>query len=191
MNAVKIKTESLEQKSVYDVRILNIFIESVSEIFKHYLDTDPKLGKPTVKTTTKSFGRITGMIVVDGPGIKGSVAASFNEGMLIAVGQSMTASFEAKDLAFTDLAGEICNQITGNVRSKMASVGLKMSIGLPKIFLGEGKDIVHEVQNTVIAMSLTNAGRKAMIEFCLLPQKQMTVVSDEVVHLEPGSAILL
>lgn len=167
----------------YDVRIINAFVGSVQEVFRHYFQTDPTFGKPAIKANENQIGFLSSLIGFHGDTAKGSVGMSFEKPILKEFAKKFfpDGNFDASDASFADMAGELCNQVSGAVKIKLAQLGMNVTIGLPKIVIGEEHRIIHIVKNPVIIMQVQQGNTRCSIEFCMIKN------DDPIVEKAPGA----
>lgn len=170
-------TESLQRKTAvlrYDVKLINAFIESASEVFKFYFQQEPKRGKPVVTDPQKpARGHVTGLIGFTGTDFVGSLAVSLNGHFLDEITKQLFqgAAIELNEELITDITGELCNQILGKVKINFARLGVAVTIGLPEVIVGKGHRVVHKVNNPVIAIPIGVEKLAFEIMFCLSKQE--------------------
>ena len=130
----------------------NLFINSVSNYFKHLTEIDSNMKVPYLK---ESKGLIlkdyTGMIGISG-GRKGFVYISANREMFAELINMFIGIEDPSNEDILDMAGEISNVVAGNVR---ANLGANFMISVPTVFEGtpEELDIPEDVSVYVIPIS--------------------------------------
>lgn len=166
----------------YDVRIINAFVSAVQEVFRHYFQSDPTFGKPAIKSSENQIGFLSSLIGFSGDTAKGSVGMSFDRPILKEFVKRFfpDGNFDASDSSFADLAGELCNQVSGAVKIKLAQLGMNVTIGLPKIVIGAEHRVIHIVKNPVIIMLVQQGNTRCSIEFCMIKN------DDPIVEKAPG-----
>ncbi|MBC6400711.1 MAG: chemotaxis protein CheX [Ekhidna sp.] len=130
----------------------NMFINAVSNYFKHLTEIDSDMKVPYLKESKglilKDF---TGMIGISG-GRKGFVYISANREMFAELINMFIGIENPSDEDILDMAGEISNIVAGNVR---ANLGANFMISVPTVFEGmpEGLDIPEDISVYVIPIS--------------------------------------
>ena len=111
----------------------NLFINSVSNYFKHLTEIDSDMKVPYLKESEglilKDF---TGMIGISGSR-QGFVYISANREMFEDLISMFIGIEDATDEDILDMAGEISNVVAGNVR---ANLGANFMISVPTVFEG-------------------------------------------------------
>jgi len=133
----------------------NLFINSVSNYFKHLTEIDSDMKVPYLK---ESKGLVlkdyTGMIGISGSR-KGFVYISANREMFGDLINMFIGIENPSDEDILDMAGEISNVVAGNVR---ANLGANFMISVPTVFEGmpEELEIPQDVSVYVIPISWNN-----------------------------------
>ncbi|MEQ9468066.1 MAG: chemotaxis protein CheX [Ekhidna sp.] len=121
----------------------NLFINSVSNYFKHLTEIDSDMKVPYLKESDglvlKDF---TGMIGISGSR-KGFVYISANKEMFADLINLFIGIEDPSDEDILDMAGEISNVVAGNVR---ANLGANFMISVPTVFEGM-PDELHIPEN--------------------------------------------
>jgi len=116
----------------------NLFIDSVSNYFKHLTEVDSKIHVPYLKETEglvlKDF---TGMIGISGSK-KGFVYISADRSMFEDLINIFIGIEDPTNADILDMAGEISNVVAGNVR---ANLGTNFMISVPVVFEGMPNDL--------------------------------------------------
>ena len=111
----------------------NLFINSVSNYFKHLTEIDSNMKVPYLKESDglvlKDF---TGMIGISGSR-KGFVYISANREMFADLINMFIGIEDPSEEDILDMAGEISNVVAGNVR---ANLGANFMISVPTVFEG-------------------------------------------------------
>lgn len=116
----------------------NLFINSVSNYFKHLTEIDSDMKVPYLKESDglvlKDF---TGMIGISGSR-KGFVYISANREMFADLINMFIGIEDPSEEDILDMAGEISNVVAGNVR---ANLGANFMISVPTVFEGMPKEL--------------------------------------------------
>ncbi len=116
----------------------NLFINSVSNYFKHLTEIDSNMKVPYLK---ESDGLVlkdyTGMIGISGSR-QGFVYISANRQMFADLINMFIGIEDPSDEDILDMAGEISNVVAGNVR---ANLGANFMISVPTVFEGMPKEL--------------------------------------------------
>jgi chemotaxis protein CheX len=133
----------------------NLFINSVSNYFKHLTEIDSDTKVPYLKESKglvlKDF---TGMIGISGSR-KGFVYISANQEMFANLINLFIGIEDPSKEDILDMAGEISNVVAGNVR---ANLGANFMISVPTVFEGmpENLNIPDNVSMYVIPIKWNN-----------------------------------
>lgn len=133
----------------------NLFINSVSNYFKHLTEIDSDMKVPYLKESEglvlKDF---TGMIGISGSR-KGFVYISANREMFADLINMFIGIEDPSEEDILDMAGEISNVVAGNVR---ANLGANFMISVPTVFEGmpEELNIPENVSMYVIPIKWNN-----------------------------------
>ncbi|WP_436516486.1 chemotaxis protein CheX [Ekhidna sp. To15] len=133
----------------------NMFINSVSNYFKHLTEIDSDMKVPYLKESDglvlKDF---TGMIGISGSR-KGFVYISANREMFADLINMFIGIEDPSEEDILDMAGEISNVVAGNVR---ANLGANFMISVPTVFEGmpDELNIPENVSMYVIPIKWNN-----------------------------------
>ncbi|WP_462249538.1 chemotaxis protein CheX [Ekhidna sp.] len=133
----------------------NMFINSVSNYFKHLTEIDSNMKVPYLKESDglvlKDF---TGMIGISGSR-KGFVYISANREMFADLINMFIGIEDPSEEDILDMAGEISNVVAGNVR---ANLGANFMISVPTVFEGMPAElnIPYNVSMYVIPINWNN-----------------------------------
>lgn len=122
-----------------DVKFINPFVGSITNVFETMLKTNVVLGRPMLKKADLVTAEVSGIIGLSGD-VQGSVVLSFpgNVAGKIAskfAGVEMTVNSED----FADAIGELANMVAGNAKKDFA--GYDVSISLPSVIIGPGHTV--------------------------------------------------
>jgi CheY-like chemotaxis protein len=189
---IRIDHERRNRKVVYDVRVINAFIEAAAEIYEFYFQQVPSRGKVSILPKTQpSRGYVTGLIALTAETFVGSMGLNLPSAVVKKLGEILFAGMAATldDAMIADITGEMCNQILGKVKFNFAKLGIKVIIGLPKVIMGEGHVVMHTVQNPVISIPMGKDNMVFELQFCL-SQQQIKLGSSEDAEVPASSVIL-
>ena len=111
----------------------NLFIKSVENYFMHLTNTECEVSVPYLKDSGGlMLKEITGMIGISG-NRRGFVYISANRGMYKDLINIFIGLDDPADEDILDMAGEISNVVSGNVR---ANLGANFMISVPIVFEG-------------------------------------------------------
>lgn len=138
----------------------NLFIDSVSNYFKHLTEIDSEMIVPYLKETEglvlKDF---TGMIGISGDR-SGFVYISANREMFEDLIYIFIGIEEPTNADVLDMAGEISNVVAGNVR---ANLGTSFMISAPVVFRGMPDELQLEEVNSLYVIPIKWNGHEAFV----------------------------
>jgi len=118
-----------------DVRYINPFIASVTDVFKTMLNTAVTIAKPQIKSLGQPSADVSGIIGYSGDAV-GSVVLSFPAQVAMEVASRFCGCpVKLADADFSDAIGELANMVAGGAKSRFE--GLKVAISLPNVIIGE------------------------------------------------------
>ncbi len=190
--AIKKDFEKKVVKPTYDVRIINVFLESAAQVYEFYFHQAPQRGKVSIRTPGQpEKGFCTGLIALTGDGFAGSMGLSMTKPFIKQLADILFAGMEVKyDNEFlADVTGEMCNQILGKVKINFAKLGIGVAIGLPKVIMGENHIIQHLVVNPVIAVPMGRNDAIFELQF-VLSQRDVKVGEAKEDGIPPSSVMM-
>lgn len=154
---------------------VNPFLHSVVHIMRTMADTQPKLGKPSVKQDTTARGVITGIIDLMGEKTAGSMSITFNNAAVLDISYKILGEKKKViDSSIEDLVGEITSMISGGARKILAENGFNFYLSQPVIMKGVGHKIEHSNVGPTIMLPFTLPKGQFTVEVCFreeTPQK--------------------
>lgn len=153
----------------YDASIIRAVTAAMQEIAKFYLGDGLEVGKPYIKSGSAARGYFSALIPLNQGQSMGSVAFSCNMNFLKRLAASIFGENEqplTEDL-IRDLAGEMCNQISGKIKINLAKIDYYLNIGLPQVIVGENHMISHPGKSPVIVIPMTSNECAFTLEFTM------------------------
>ncbi len=157
--------------SGYDVRIINAILKSAGEVLEFYFSEAPKLSKPGVRRgPPNKFSGAATLIAISGSNFAGSLAIVAPMKFVNALGAKIFQSGDAQldQAMLSDMMGELGNQVMGKIKSAFGELGIKSSIGLPEVVLGNDHVVIHKVKNPILFIAVSVGGVACEVEFCLM-----------------------
>jgi CheY-specific phosphatase CheX len=153
----------------FDTSIIRCVINAVQEVTAFYLQEPAQFGKPFVKMNAAGSGCLSAKIELSRYQVLGSVAFSCDPNFLKHLAASIfhDQCSELKSEMLRDLAGEICNQISGKIKMRLLENNYHIQIGLPQISMGKGHQIQHSVNGPVVNIPMTCKDCSFAIEFVM------------------------
>lgn len=165
----------------YDPKIVKCFVHAIHQVLEFYLNIKLKIGKPTQKKDSIAKGYATGIISFTGNVASGSMSVTFTKEFLPILAEHIFAGqpIELDDMAISDLTGEMCNQIIGKVKISFAEYGLKITIGLPVVAIGEQHSVRHTANSPVVSIPVK--GNKGDDQICCIEftMKEGVAITEE------------
>ncbi|RYZ58088.1 MAG: response regulator [Proteobacteria bacterium] len=153
----------------YDAAIIRAVTAAMQEIIKFYLGDGLEIGKPYVKSGSAAKGYFSAVIPLNQGQAMGSVGFSCNTNFLKRLAVSIFGDSEptlTPDL-IRDLAGEMCNQISGKIKINFTKIDYYVNIGLPQVVVGENHSVTHPGKSPIIVIPMTSNECKFVLEFTM------------------------
>jgi len=140
-----------------DVRYINPFLTSLSNLFQTMLQVSFRLGKPFLKKDKDPLYEISAIIGISG-NVTGSVVVSLSNTVAFQLASSLIGeSVNEPNADCVDALGEIANMIVGGAKKDFP--GPQNSISLPSVVIGRHK-VAYPKNVPIISIPCdTNAGR--------------------------------
>ena len=152
----------------YDVRLINCFLTGARDLFEFYLGPPLEIGRPRVKEGSTAVGFVSGRIAFSTGGQLGSISTTFERSFIdLLAAKVLGDDAELDDAAYTDFAGEMCNQVLGKAQTNFEGLGIAIHMGLPEVGIGDGHTVVHQVNSSVIMTPITHSGACCVVEFAV------------------------
>lgn len=140
---------------LYDVNIMNAFLEGTLNVLKTMCGSDPLPGKPFLKENKKSTGDVSGCIALTGDDRHGVVVISFSrDAILLIVSRMLSEEKTWIDKEVKDAVGELTNMIAGDSRKNLAAHGLNFQAGIPMVIVGSDYEIYTDVSKKAPVFSI-------------------------------------
>jgi chemotaxis protein CheX len=142
---------------------LHFFIDSTINYFEEVTGERAVTGIPHLKGKDPLILEYTGIIGISGKR-KGCVYITTTQAMLESLAHSILGIEDAAVETVKDLAGELANTISGNVRE---AYGSSFMISVPVVVEGQAKDIRLPENVQAFVIPLTWRGFKSFLVVCL------------------------
>lgn len=124
-----------------------------------------QIGKPTLKADKISRGDVTGIIGMASPQLKGSMAISFTQAVIMDIVEKMIGEkVSSIDDTVTDMVGELTNMTTGGAKNLLAEKGYDFDMATPVVVSGKQHEITHKAKGKIILIPFATAAGKFFIE---------------------------
>lgn len=168
---IKKRLETIHRPLKYDVKVINAFVKAATDVFEYYFQKKPEMGKPNVRDfkATRPNAYVTGLISLQGSGFVGSMGLSVDAAFVRSLAEKIFQGQEVKldNELIADITGEMCNQVLGKVKFNFSELGVKITIGLPEVIIGENHMVIHKVKNPVLVLPIRIDKLGCEMEFCL------------------------
>ena len=150
-------------------------VAAIRDVLTFYLNESPKIKAPNMKNGNQSYGDVSALIGFNSPSALGSIAVSLDLTLLSRIGKAMMGE-DVSDLrddveVQKDIAGEVCNQLLGKIRTNFGRLGVNISLGIPEVLSGESHFIVHKINSTILAVPITHGSGSCQVELALVKIK--------------------
>ena len=143
--------KELKDKDFFDPRLVKIFLSSIRDVLGFYISDPAKIEKPSQeRMVDRSDFPVTGLISFTGSTAIGSISLSLDNEMVrlmmsTVFGMTEEGTEEEMNEIIRDFAGELCNQVLGDSRTKFSKIGLNVELGLPEVVVAKKHKIYHQV----------------------------------------------
>ncbi len=150
-----------------DINFINPFLSSLSNVLETMGGIKSDIGKPSIKKSNLSKGDVTGIIGMTGQNIKGSLAISFSQTVIIDIVEKMVGEkvIEIDDTVI-DMVGELTNMTTGGAKNLLVEKGYDFDMATPVVVSGKEHEIVHKSEGQTILIPFNTQEGNFYIELC-------------------------
>lgn len=150
-----------------NVEIINPFLESMVNVLSTMAMLESTPQRPSIKQDDTARGDVTGVIGMTSPQVKGSLAITFSEAVLLEMckrmlGETLTSLND--DAA--DLAGEITNMVSGGAKRLLGEKGYMFEMAIPAVVSGKGHVVRHQSRGPKILIPFTTDFGNFYVEVC-------------------------
>lgn len=150
-----------------DVRFVNPILGALVDILQQTANLTTQPGTPSLKTDDIARGYITGVISMDSPSFKSSVAISFGEETALALAERTLQKRPDKiDGAVVDMVGELTNMLAGRAAALLNQERDFVKLVLPNIIIGPEHMLAHRVHGPKILLPFTSEIGEIYVEMC-------------------------
>lgn len=152
---------------------INPFINAVMSTMDTMALTPSTPGRPYLKSDTRTYGPATGVIGMEGPNMRGSMAISFDEPCILGVCSRMFMQDVAViDENTLDAVGELTNVIAGVAKLEMSERGLLFDMAIPFMIAGRGIEIDQFAQRPIVVIPFQTEFGNFVVESNVSPTKE-------------------
>lgn len=163
------RVETRAQPPTYDSRLVRPFHEGILQTITLNTGTEPQPGQSFVKERVVALGDFTGIITFGNNKAHGAIALTFQRETIEAIARTIfqDANLEVQDNLAADLAGELCNQVSGMTQCNYSGMGARFEISTPTLVSGRGHVIAHKLDAPCLVLPFLWKGLPFFGEFVL------------------------
>ena len=148
-----------------DEYLLKPFVESTRTTLSTMTQTESHPGEPFLKTNTKAFGDVTGIIGMVDPKMTGSIVISFEtECILKIVSNMLMEEFTTISPEILDAVGEMTNIICGGTKASLNAHGYTFNMATPFVMYSPKADLKQLGNVPIHAVPFTTEFGKFQLE---------------------------
>lgn len=127
----------------------------------------PKVGKPAIKTDQEARGEVSGMMTMESPQARGSLAITFTRPVICDLVKRMLGDDinEVNDTA-RDMAGEMANMVVGGAKNILVEQGYDFSMSTPSVLSGKGHQLLHKYKGRTVLLPFKTDAGEFFVEIC-------------------------
>lgn len=146
---------------------INPFLNAILDVLSTMARITAIPGKPSLKKERTSMGDVSGLIGLTGEQMKGSLAISFTEPVILRIARNMLGEeVETIDDTITDLVGEITNMVTGGAKRTLSEMGYDFDLAIPGVVAGRQHSITHKTSGQTIILPFKTDNGEFFVEIC-------------------------
>ena len=148
-----------------NVKLINPFINAVSECFVTTVGIKPERQAPYLKDNALAQGDITSIIGFAEKNVVGSIALSFPNETALKIYNIMMGENETRPThEVLDLVGELTNIVASSAKQEFAKDNLSFHISIPTIVVGRNHTIHHQINMPVLAIPFVLDNKSFILE---------------------------
>ena len=156
-----------------DVRFINPFIKSISNIFTTMMSSEVDFQKPFVKSAATEKPDVSAVIGFSGDA-SGAVVLCFRKATAVKIASKFACTELAIDSPdFADALGEIANMVAGGAKADFS--GLDVNISLPSVIVGAGHEVVKSNAHPSLVIPCRSPYGEFTVEVSMEVKKHATV----------------
>lgn len=167
------KNISKDNSSRLNVEIINPFIDATIDVLSVMANVEAEKDHIFIKKNSTALGDITGIIPISSKKNVGSMSITFTEDVFLKIMSSMLdEELTQIDDENKDGIAEICNQIFGNAKAKLNSLGYFLDMTIPSIIHGKNHSISHHAKGNVMGVKFKTVFGIFIIECVIVNKKK-------------------
>ena len=139
--------------------LINALLKSTKHVIETMANLGTAPGRPTLKSSNRTWGVISGLIGLAGEQVNGNLMLSFDEESILAVVNNMLGeTFSEVNHDVQDAVGELTNMISGAAKVELRSRGYQFEMAIPITVVGKEVEISQMGHTSIIQIpfSLTS-----------------------------------
>lgn len=125
-----------------DIKYINPFVESVSDLFESMLSSEAKMEKVIKSDPVVNRNELIGLIGLSGP-IRGTVALILPDKTAFAIIGRMTGeTYETVDGDMIDAIAELVNIVAGGAKARLADGSAPLTLSIPNVIRSMGSTVL-------------------------------------------------
>lgn len=146
---------------------INPFLDAILDVLSTMAQIQATPGKPSLKKERASKGDVSGLIGLTGNQMKGSLAISFTEPVILKIAENMLGEkIDSVNDTITDLVGEITNMVTGGAKRTLSEMGYDFDLAIPGVVSGRQHTITHRTSGQTILLPFKTDQGDFFVEIC-------------------------
>lgn len=146
---------------------VNPFLNAILDVLTTMARMEAKPGKPYLKKERTSMGDVSGLIGLTGRQMKGSLAISFTEPVILQITENMLGEkVDSVNDLVTDMVGEITNMVTGGAKRTFSEMGYDFDLAIPGVVAGKNHIITHKTSGQTIILPFHTDTGDFFVEIC-------------------------
>jgi chemotaxis protein CheX len=146
---------------------VNPFLEALLNVLRTMAKMEAKPGTPKLKKDNIANGDVTGLIGMTSDQVKGTLAITFTEKVILEITKRMLDEEVTKiDDTVTDMVGEITNMVTGGAKKILSEKGYHFDMAIPSVVAGKNHVVRHKSKGPIVNVPFSSEAGEFFIEIC-------------------------
>lgn len=153
-----------------DVRFINPFVSSITNVFETMANTQVQVGRPQLKQADLVTAEVSGIIGLSGD-VQGCVVLSFPGDVACKLASAFAGTeMTVKHPDFSDAIGELANMVAGNAKKDFPNCAV--SISLPSVIIGPGHKVSQSKASPFLIIPCQTEAGAFNVEVALITNKK-------------------
>ncbi len=150
-----------------NAEFISPFLYATINVMTTMAQLEPKPQRPALKKNNIAWGEVTGLIGMSREDCQGSLALNFSKSAILHItSQMLGEKFTAVNESVLEIAGELANIITGNVKGILEGKGYKFEMARPIMLHGLEHVIDHKIKANIIVVPFETPAGQFYVELC-------------------------